>query len=281
MLAAIAIISLIAMLIAIPSFSQLLRPITTEAGDIGPQEPGRRLQEAKAPKELLPLVRGFNAALDRLEVELGRRKRFIADVAHELRTPLAVVSLRVDSSDHHEGKEDVRRGLRGLTHLVSQMLDLERLSLSGQQRSSVDLVAIARDLVADLAPMADDRGYDLALIAPDRSVTVIGDAHAISRAMTNLIGNSIVHGGGAGQITVAVRADRTIDVIDEGTGVPAASQPRLFEPFFRGSSNAEGCGLGLHIVHEIMATHGGEASLVPTQRGATFRLKFPPPRNES
>jgi signal transduction histidine kinase len=281
MLGVIAAISLLAMPIAIPSFTRALRPITLEAGAIGPQEPGRRLDESKAPKELLPLVRGFNEALQRLELELGRRKRFIADVAHELRTPLAVVSLRVDSLVHEEGKADLQRGLRGLTHLVSQMLDLERLSLSSRQRAQADLVTIARDAVADLAPMAIERGYELSLVAPDSPVTVTGDGHAISRAVTNLIGNSIVHGGGAGQIVVRIGEDRTVEVTDEGPGVPAASQARLFEPFFRGNPEAEGCGLGLHIVKEIMAAHGGEASLVPGPRGATFRLGFPPRRNES
>jgi signal transduction histidine kinase len=280
MLAVIAAISLLAMPIAIPSFTRALRPITTEAEAIGPQEPGRRLDEEKAPKELLPLVRGFNEALQRLELELGRRKRFIADVAHELRTPLAVLSLRVDSLVHDEGKEDLRRGLRGLTRLVSQMLDLERLSLAARHRTRVDLVAAVRDTVADLAPMAIKKGYDLSVAAPDGPVLVTGDEHAIARAITNLVGNSIVHGGCAGQIAVTVGEDRTVDVTDEGAGVPAASQARLFEPFFRGSSNVEGCGLGLHIVQEIMAAHGGQASLVPTRRGATFRLSFPPPQDE-
>jgi signal transduction histidine kinase len=279
-LVVIAVVSLLAMLIAIPFFSRALRPITMEAGAIGPQDPGRRLPERKAPREVLPLVRGFNAALDRLEVELGRRKRFIADVAHELRTPLAVVSLRVESLVNEDAREDLRRGLRRLTHLVSQMLDLERLSLSSQQRSGVDLVATARDAVADLAPMAIKRGYDLSLVAPEAPVTVTGDPHAISRAITNLICNSVAHAGGSGQISVVVGEDRTIHVSDEGPGVPAALQNSVFEPFSRASSDAEGCGLGLHLTREIMRAHGGDVWLVPSERGATFRLGFPSPEDE-
>jgi signal transduction histidine kinase len=277
-LAMIAAISLLGMLLAIPSFSRALRPITTEAEAIGPETSGRRLDERIAPQELLPLVRGFNAALDRLDIELGRRKRFIADVAHELRTPLAVVSLRVDALDPVDGKEDLRRGLGRLTHLVSQMLDLERLSLSSRQRSSMDLVAIARDVVADLAPMAIKGGYDLALTAPDIPVIVAGDAHAVARAITNLVGNAIAYGGGAGQLTVVVREDCTIDVMDEGPGVPPALQPLLFEPFARGDLSTEGCGLGLHLVREIMRAHEGEVGLVPIDQGATFRLRFPRPQ---
>jgi signal transduction histidine kinase len=277
----IAVVGFAAMLIALPILSRALRPLAAEAASILPQEPERRLDEDKAPRELLPLVRGFNAALDRLASELGRRKRFIADAAHELRTPLAVVALRVEALEDETAKQELRRGLGRLVHLVSQMLDIERLSLSGRERSPVDLAAVARDVVADLAPTAIRSGYDLSLEAPDAPVIVTGDAHAISRAITNLIGNSVAHGGRSGQISVMVGADRTIDVVDEGPGVPEALQPRLFEPFSRGRSDSEGCGLGLHLTREIMRAHGGEVRLVPGQRGARFRLCFASPEDES
>ena len=154
------------------------------------------------------------------------------------------------------------------------MLDVERLSLSGRERSLLDLAAVARDVVADLAPTAIKSGYDLSLDAPDAPVIVDGDAHAISRAITNLLANAITHGGGAGSISVIVRADWTVDVVDDGPGVPAALEGRLFEPFSRGSQNAEGCGLGLHLTREIMRAHAGDVRLVPGQRGSTFRLSF-------
>jgi signal transduction histidine kinase len=275
MLLVIAVISLMAMLVATPFFARAVKPITHDATVIGPGDPGRRLDESKSPKELLPLVRSFNAALDRLELELGRRKRFIADAAHELRTPLAIVSLRVETLNDERGKEDLRRGISRLTHVVSQMLDLERLSLTSQARSRVDLVTIARNLVADLAPTAIREGYDLSLAAPDGPVLVTGDAHAISRALTNLLSNSILHGGGAGHIAVAVGKDGVIDVIDEGPGVVTEVQPRLFEPFSRGNQSVEGCGLGLHLTREIMRAHQGDVRLVATERGAMFRLIFP------
>lgn len=276
-LTVIAILGFLAMLIALPLFSRAISPITDEAGALRPEAPDRRLDDRKAPRELLPLVRAFNATLDRLAAELARRKRFITDVAHELRTPLAVVSLRVEALEEESAKRDLRRGVGRLTHLVAQMLDLERLSLSAGERSPVDLSAVARDVVADLAPTAIKAGYDLSLDAPDAPVIVAADGQAISRAITNLIGNSIAHGGGAGHIMVVVRADRTIDVLDEGPGVPAALQPRLFQPFSRGSQDGEGCGLGLHLTREIVRAHGGEVSLLPDQSGATFRLSFASP----
>ncbi len=271
----IAILGFLAMLIALPLFSRAIRPVTAEAEALHPQDSDRRLDARKAPRELLPLIRAFNAALDRLAFELGRRKRFVADVAHELRTPLAVLSLRVEALKESKAKEGLRTGVGRLAHLVAQMLDLERLSLAGRQRAPIDLVAAARDVVADLAPMALRAGYDLSLDAPAISVTVTGDRHAIERAVTNLIGNAIAHGGGEGNIQVFVGADRTIDVADEGPGVPISLRPRLFEPFCRDSSDSEGCGLGLHLTREIMLAHGGGVRLLPSERGATFRLEFP------
>jgi signal transduction histidine kinase len=277
----VAVVGFAAMMIALPILSRALRPLAAEATAILPQEPAGRLDERKAPRELLPLVRGFNGALDRLASELGRRKRFIADAAHELRTPLAVVALRVEALEDQRAKQELRRGLQRLTHIVTQMLDVERLSFSGRERSRLDLVAITRDVVADLAPTAIKSGYDLSLEALDGPVTVVGDAHAISRAITNLVGNAITHGGGAGSIRVIVSAGRTVDVIDEGPGVPEALKSRLFEPFARGSQNAEGCGLGLHITREIMHAHAGQVCLVPRQRGSTFRLSFESPKEVS
>lgn len=279
-LAAIAALGFLAMLVALPLFSRAIRPITAEAGGLSPQDPDRRLDEAKAPRELLPLVRGFNAVLDRLSVELGRRRRFIADVAHELRTPLAVVALRVESLEEQEAREDLRRAVGRLTHLVAQMLDLERLSLSGRERVPVDLSTTARDVIADLAPLAIRSGYDLSLEAPEAPVIVSGDHHAVARAITNLVANAIAHGGGAGDIRVAVGTGRTVDVIDEGPGVAPSLRPRLFEPFCRESSNSEGSGLGLHLTREIMRAHGGDVRLLPTDRGARFRLEFPAPSED-
>lgn len=277
-LSVIAILGLLAMLIALPLFSRAIRPITTEFAALDPQDSDRRLDEQKAPRELLPLVRAFNAALERLASELGRRKRFVADVAHELRTPLAVVSLRVEALEEKESREELRSGVGRLTHLVAQMLDLERLSLAGRQREPVDLAATARDVIADLAPMALAAGYDLSLDAPAMPVTVTGDPNAIERALTNLVANAIAHASGKGHIEVVVGADKKIDVVDEGLGVDPSLQPRLFEPFCRNNSASEGCGLGLHLTREIMRAHGGDARLLSTKSGAKFRLEFPSPR---
>ena len=268
-------VGLAAMAFALFLLSRSLKRVAADAASIRPERPDRRLEEPAIPRELLPIVRGFNAALDRLSGELARRKRFIADVAHELRTPLAIASLQVDSLKDRDEKRALQRVVTRMSHLVAQMVDVERLSLAGQQRTEIDLVALARDVIADLAPMAMEAGYELSLQAPPESVRISGDMHALNRALGNLIGNAVAHAGGTGQIQVVVDARRTIDIVDEGPGVPESLRGSLFEPFARERWDRDGCGLGLHLTREIMRAHGGDVVLLPRPRGAAFRLEFP------
>lgn len=268
-------VGLLAMLLALPLMTRAIKRVTEDAAAISPDRPTRRIQESRTPRELLPLVRGFNAALDRLANELVRRKRFIADVAHELRTPLTIASLRLESLPETEQKKDLQRIVRRISDMIAQMLDVERLSLAEQQqRSPIDLSKLASDVVAEMAPMAMAAGYDISLDAPPSPVIVEGDPHALSRALANLVGNAVAHGRGRGEIKVRVGAWRTIDVIDEGPGVPNSMRDTVFEPFSRERWDRDGCGLGLHLTREIMRAHGGDASLLRTSRGAAFRLEF-------
>jgi two-component system, OmpR family, sensor kinase len=271
----IASVGLVAMLCALPLLTSAFKRVTADAAAILPERPDRRIAEAGVPNELVPLVRGLNSALDRLAHELTRRKRFIADVAHELRTPLSILSLQVDSLKEQIGKHDLQRVVARISQLVGQMLDVERLSLQGQQRSEVDLVALARNVVADIAPLALASGYEISLDAPAGPVTVIGDPHSLSRAIANLVGNSVAHGNGKGRIQVVVSEQWTLDVLDDGPGVPVSIRDSVFEPFCREPWDRDGCGLGLHLTREIMRAHGGDAILLQTEGGAAFRLEFP------
>jgi signal transduction histidine kinase len=265
----------VALLLAVPLLNRAIRPIVAEASSIHPDDTGRRLDEACAPRELLPLARAFNGALDRLELELGRRKRLISNVAHELRTPLAVLSLRVDSLTVPEPqREDLRAEVERLARLAQQMLDLERLSLPEGKRVAVDLTEVAQAVVSALAPMAIDAGYDLSLDAPFGPVMVLGDPQAVERAVLNLVQNAVAHGGGRGAIRVTVGLGR-LEVTDEGPGVPEELQPRLFDAFARGPGPSDGSGLGLHLTREIMRGLGGEVGWFRHARRTTFELRFP------
>jgi signal transduction histidine kinase len=260
--------------LAIPIVLRALRPTARAAAGIDPSELDRRLPEERVVKELLPIVRAFNAALDRLAAGFARRQRFIADVAHELRTPLAVLNMHIDSLPAGGGKLDLQRTVYRLGQMVGQMLDSERLALAARRREPVDLVETARSAVADVAPLAVALGYELGLTSACDRLIVQGDPFAISRALANLLGNAVAHGGGGGTIEVRVGRNGWVDVTDEGPGVPIEARERIFEPFRRERWDRDGCGLGLYLVREIMHAHGGEVRLVGSGSGALFRLEF-------
>lgn len=274
-----AVFTLVGGLIAIPIVLRGLRPTAQAAAALDGSDLQRRLPEEGVVKELLPIVRAFNGALDRVSNAFERRRRFIADVAHELRTPLAVLNMKVEALPERGNaalaKPDLQRTLFRLGEMVGQMLDAERLVLAGRKREPVDLVQLARDVTANVAPLAISNGYAIAFNAASDSVIVDGDSHAITRAIANLLGNAIAHGGGTGNIDVTVSPNGTVDVRDEGPGVPAEARERIFEPFHRERWDKDGCGLGLHLVREIMQAHGGTARLVSSGPGAIFRLEFP------
>ncbi len=266
--------SLLGGLIAIPLVLRSVRPTVRAAAALDPSDPAQRLPEKKVVKELLPMVGAFNGALERLEAGFERRRRFIADVAHELRTPLAVLTMHIDALSDGSAKADLQRTVFRLGQMVGQMLDAERLAIATRQREPVDLVALARSAVAEIAPLAVPSGYELEFSAETERVVVEADRHAVLRALLNLLGNAIAHGGNGGTIAVRVSAAGRIDVADQGPGVAADARERIFEPFRRERWDRDGCGLGLHLVREVMHAHGGEVRLVGSGPGAVFRLDF-------
>lgn len=275
MLLALGTLGLVAMLVALPLLTTALGRVSAAAAVIDSASPDRRIGEEGVPTELLPLVRSFNAALERLSDELARRKRFTMDVAHELRTPLAVMSLQLEAMAPGEQSNDLARVLARMSHLVGQMLDVERLSLQPADWGVVDLVELGREAISEFAPLAIASGYRLGLQAPDAPVLVRGDGHALTRAIANLLGNAIAHGGGVGEIRMTIAGDATLEVLDDGPGVPEDLRATLFEPFSRARHDRDGCGMGLHLTREILRAHGGDAELLPSPRGARFRLRLP------
>lgn len=266
--------SLLGALIAIPLVLRSVRPTIRAASALDPTNPAERLPESAVVKELLPLVRAFNDALGRLEADFARRRRFIADVAHELRTPLAVLTMHIDALAESRCKVDLQRTAFRLSQMVGQMLDAERLALTTRQREPVDLVALARSAVADIAPLAVAGGYEIAFAAEADETIVRADKHAVLRALMNLLGNAIAHGGNVGTIEVRVTRNGWIEIADDGPGVPIYARDRIFEPFRRERWDRDGCGLGLHLVRQIMHAHGGEVRLIAGEPGALFRLDF-------
>lgn len=240
---------------------------------------GTRLPTSDVPLEIVALVNAINDALERIDDGYERQQRFLADAAHELRTPIAILHNRIELIAAGEisladrGNRlllDVQR----IANLAEQLLDLQRIDSGDKPTGEVDLVSLSRQVIADLAPMAIEAGYETEVTSDLRSTEVIGDRCAIERALINLVQNAISHGGNHGTIEVHVKAG-SITVSDDGRGIAAAHRQSIFEPFHRISPKDRGAGLGLSLVREIMARHNGSV-LVGESRsgGACFTLQF-------
>ncbi|PDT87727.1 two-component sensor histidine kinase [Bradyrhizobium sp. Y36] len=248
-----------------------------EARRIDIHQRGARLPLERIPLEVMPLVTAINDALARLDQGYARHKRFVADAAHELRTPIAILNTRLESLAAGPDKTRLMEDAARLATLAEQLLDIQRLDRCGHPFTRVNLVAVAQSVAADLAPLAIAAGYELALDAPATPIETMGDAAALERALTNLVQNAVQHGPRRG--TIAIRVDRpaSIEVTDEGTGIPAEQREQIFEPFYRLTPRDRGAGLGLNMVREIVQLHGGHVSVAdgPNGGGACFRMTLP------
>ncbi|MGY3550465.1 signal transduction histidine kinase [Bradyrhizobium sp. USDA 4472] len=241
---------------------------------------GARLPVERIPLEVVPLVTAINDALARLDQGYIRHERFVADAAHELRTPIAILNTRLESLPSGPDKTRLLEDAARLATLAEQLLDIQRLDRSGNPFTRVDLVAIAQSAAADLAPLAIAAGYDLALDAPAMPVETMGDAAALERALTNLVQNAIQHGPRRGTIGIRVSNPACIEVIDEGDAIPPDQREQIFEPFYRLSPLDRGAGLGLNMVREIVLLHGGQVSVTDGADGGTcFRMTLRPTPN--
>lgn len=269
--------ALIAIALVVRRQLRVLRRASTAAAALNPDRRGARLPEDKIPREVLPLIRSVNAMLERLDEWSERQRRFIADAAHELRTPIAILRTRLDALPDDPLKDALLRDARRLSDLSTKLLDLERLRVSEASLAPLDLVALAREAVADFAPLATDEGYEISFSSDAARLDILGDATALRRAVGNLIDNAIRHGGGRGGIRVAVFAAGDLVVEDDGPGVQPQHAPYIFDPFFRGSKTGQGTGLGLHLVRDIIRAHPGAAISLESPApaaGARFRLHF-------
>lgn len=238
---------------------------------------GIRIPESGLPAEVLTLVRAVNEALERLDDAHSRRERFLADAAHELRTPIAILSARIETAEPFAEKQKLLADVTRLGDLTNQLLDVQRLTLGDPDFVPIDLVELAASVVADLAPLAIAGGYELELDAPDDAVRVNGDHGSLSRALTNIVRNAINHGGNRGRILITVTRPATITVTDDGPGIPLDEQDLVFEPFHRSRPSSEGAGLGLSLVQNIVRTHGGEVTVGSSPTGgARFDMSLPP-----
>ena len=248
------------------------------AADIDMRSLDQRLPLAGMPAELLPLLAAVNDALERLEAQVRRQALFIANAAHELRTPVAILQARIDAMSpgaplHGALQGDVHR----VGFMVEQLLSVARL----EQRETLpnehlDLVGLVRAVVASCAPLAIRDGRELDFEAATAPVKVRADVQALTGAVTNLIDNALRAEPLGGRVVVSVGPAATVAVVDHGNGVASEDREHVFEPLWRRGDGHQGLGLGLAIVREVARLHGGGISVGDTPGGgATFRLTLP------
>ena len=257
-----------------------LRPLRQMARSVDARRESdlQPLPETDVPQEVLPFVRSINRLLQRLHAAMEQQRRFVADAAHELRTPIAVLSMQVDNlaplqreAEAHERLDALQQGLRRARAVVEQLLSLARSQ--GEQSlhwQRIDPVQVVREVIADLLPLAESRGIDLGL---DRADTAQArtDPAQLYTLLRNAVDNALRYtpmGGRVDLRVLAARGDLVIEVQDTGPGIPSDQLARVFEPFVRlPGAEGEGSGLGLSIIRQIAQRLGGSVALENAAEG--------------
>jgi signal transduction histidine kinase len=253
------------------------------AGAISPSRIGLRLPTDRMPSEILPLVDAVNQAFDRLEQGFRAQRDLTTDVAHELRTPLAVMRLRAETLGEPAARARLLADIDVMTRLVDQLLsvaELETVIVAPEEAADLRLACL--EVVEHLAPLAVKQGKAIELEGAGDPVWVHGRSDLLFQAVRNLVENAIRHSPSGGIVTVEVDEGGGARVLDHGPGVPAELKDRLFERFWKGrrkerSAVGAGAGLGLSIVARIAEQHGGRVSVGDRPGGgATFSLVLRP-----
>jgi two-component system, OmpR family, sensor kinase len=229
------------------------------------------LPDKDLPDELRPFILAINRLIGRLADRLDRERRFIADAAHGLRTPIAALTVQAQNLENAPNEADrirraneLRTGLRRTARLLDQLLDHARYAAVASSSETVDISAIAKSTVADLLPLAEEKAVDLGFARADNARVRIAPA-AFATIVQNLVGNALAYvpEGGRVDVTISVADGRATFLIeDDGPGIPADEIQTIIEPFKRGTSAiSHGAGLGLSIVDRIVHTAGGRLDL--------------------
>lgn len=254
-----------------------LRRIADEAKRIAGGSTGIRLDPHGAPREILPLVAAANGALDRVETALREQQRLLANIAHELRTPLAILRARIESLNMPAVERTLLPDFDRVSELVSRLLAVARLQseqVAFDQR--YDIVRVTRECLAQMAPLALMQKKELALNAGDAPIFVRGNPAALADAVRNLVDNALRYTEAGQTVEILVSPGCSVEVRDHGPGVPANTKQQIFEPFWRGEESNAGSGLGLAIAAETAKRHSGQLCVRNApDGGAVFRIELP------
>ena len=261
------------------------------------------IDEHDAPEEVAPLVRSINDLLARLDQSMSTQKHFLADAAHQLKTPLAGLRTQAElaqreidaGGDPRSVKvslQQIARSSQRAAHMVNQLLSMARAEDQEQARRQqpYSLVRLATETVQDFVPKAMDKRIDLGYEGPESSdgaPRLVGQPLLVRELIRNLVDNALQYTPEAGTVTVRVTPDPfgqvvVLEVEDDGPGIPEAEHELVFQPFYRAlGTEVDGSGLGLAIVKEIAERHGAEMTISaarpgqPERPGARFTVRWP------
>jgi len=247
------------------------------------------IDEREAPEEVSPLVRAINDLLARLDQSIGAQKHFLADAAHQLKTPLAglrtqaeLAQREIDAGQHEpqalkKSLQQIAHSSQSAAHMVNQLLAMARAENQAQeaQRQNVNLARLAIETVRDFVPRALEKRIDLGYEGPeagrgalnDKGATVSGNPLLLRELIRNLVDNALQYTPAGGTVTARIVDDPfgqvvVLQVEDSGPGIPVAEREKVFRPFYRTlGTDVDGSGLGLAIVREIAVQHGAHIQL--------------------
>lgn len=258
---------------------RMLSPLekTVAAVDaIDPAKIGRRLPLPAGPLEVRKLVDAFNRAMDRMEALIAALRDFTADAAHELRTPLSIMTLSIGQLPDSDTKRKLQADAAGMTRLVGQMLELAQAdALRIPPGAVARLAEVATSVIEQLTPIAVRQRRTIRLDVQG-DPTVAGQAELLERALRNIVENALVHTPEGTAVDVAVGPQPVIAVRDYGPGIAPEQLPHVFKRFWRADRRRAGSGLGLGIAARIVEAHGGTLEIGNAEGGgARVRLAFP------
>jgi len=286
----------VALLLVWLALTRGLAPLTALQARIRRRRPEDRspIDAREAPEEIAPLVESFNDLLARLSSSIQAQQRFIADAAHQMKTPLAGLRTQSELALRQTDNQELKRSLRQIaaateraTRLINQLLALARAEHRGAEAAAaevIDLGLLVRDAVRDWVPQAIERQIDLGVDVPDEPAAILGAPVMLREMLGNLIDNALRYTPAGGAVTARVLPagdDVVLEVEDTGPGIAEAERNRVFDRFYRVlGTNVEGSGLGLAIVREIVDQHDARVSIHAPARGdaqlpgALFRVCF-------
>lgn len=267
----------LAVLFVLIGLTSELRPLMKLKNDVADRDP-MELEPVRVdhlPTELRPIVDAINQCIARLKLHTSTQRQFIADAAHQLRTPLTLLDTQVECArqcaDDGPALADalagVHRTSRKMTEITNQLLMLARAESAPSPAANVavDMTQVVSSVLEDLILAAQRRNIDLGAELED-NVRVAGSEQLLKALVANLVDNAIRYTQEGGAVTARCRREAgevVLEVVDNGPGIPAEMRAHVFERFYRGMTSIEGTGLGLSIVQRIAQSHGGTVGVAP------------------